>query len=87
MDAPATMLSRSGKTNADGKLTMRIDVPISEELNDAIIALATIDGVSKAEWLRNLAEEKVFGRLCMVRRVTRGHGSRESEEYPNGDRN
>ena len=47
-----TMLSRSGKTSPDGKLGRRLDVPVSEELEAAVISLATIQGISKAEWVR-----------------------------------
>ena len=78
----STMLSRSGRTNADGKLTHRFDIPVTEELNDAVIALATISGVSKAEWLRDLIERAVFGELPMARRLSRTRGGRESDESP-----
>lgn len=75
-----TMLSRSGRSNPDGKLTHRFDVPVSEELSEAVIALATVQGISKAEWLRALIEEAVHGRLSMVRRVARPMVQRESDE-------
>lgn len=81
----STMLSRSGRSNPDGKLTQRFDIPVSEELNEAVIALATIAGVSKAEWLRDLIERAVFGELPMARRLARVRGSRESDEYRAGD--
>ena len=76
----STMLSRSGRTNPGGKLTQRFDVPVSEELNEAVIALATIEGISKAEWLRRVIERTVWGELSMLRRVTGRHGAMESEE-------
>lgn len=78
----STMLSRSGRTNSDGKLTHRFDIPVTEELNDAVIALATIQGISKAEWLRDLIERAVFGELPMARRMSRARGGRESDESP-----
>lgn len=80
----STMLSRSGRSNADGKLTQRFDVPVSEELNEAVIALATIAGVSKAEWLRNLIERAVHGELSMVRRIAMPISPRPSDQYPTG---
>lgn len=80
----STMLSRSGRSNPDGKLTQRLDIPVSEELNEAVIALATIAGVSKAEWLRDLIERAVFGELPMARRLARVRGGRESEECGRG---
>ena len=45
-------MSRSGRTDPAGKLICRIDVPVSEELNDALIALSVLRGVPKAEMAR-----------------------------------
>lgn len=64
------MLSRSGQSNAGGKLTSRLDVPIPEDLEEAVISLATISGVSKAEWVRAVIERAVFGELAVVRRMS-----------------
>lgn len=65
-----SMLSRSGRSNPDGKLVCRIEVMLSEETADAVIALATIGGVSKSEWMRDAVEGVVHGRLYMVRRLS-----------------
>lgn len=70
-DTPPAAFSRSGHTNTAGKLTQRIDVPVTDELNDAISALATINGTPRSEWVRALLEKTVFGELGMVRRMTR----------------
>jgi len=80
----STMLARSGRSNADGKLTQRFDIPVTEELHNAVIALSTIAGVSKAEWLRDLIERTVFGELPMARRMARTMGPREVDECPMG---
>lgn len=77
-----TLLSRSGSTNASGKLTKRMDVPISEELEEALIGLAVIEGIPKAELGRRLWEEAIFGRLSMVRRMAQVKGPSPSDEYP-----
>jgi len=45
-------------------------VPVSEELSDAVIALATIAGVSKSEWVRALLEKTIWGELSILRRVS-----------------
>lgn len=79
-----SMLSRSGRTDTGGKLTQRFDIPVSEELSEAVIALATIDGVSKAEWLRDLIERRVFGELTMARRMARVGQNRQSDQCPMG---
>lgn len=51
------MLSRSGRSNPDGKLTQRFDVPVSEDLNERAIVAASKTGRPKAEFLRDLIEE------------------------------
>ncbi len=66
-----TMLSRSGRTAPEGKLTDRLDVPVSEELKDAVIALAAVAGVPKAEYVRGIIERAVYGDLSLLRRVAR----------------
>lgn len=75
-----TMLSRSGRSNPDGKLTSRLDIPVSEELNEAVIALAAIAGVPKAEYVRSVIERAVFGEFSMVRRMARNSVTRPSDE-------
>ncbi|CDN87351.1 hypothetical protein BN948_01773 [Hydrogenophaga intermedia] len=81
-----TRLSRSGRTNPDGKLTQRLDIPLSEELYEHVIAMAVAEGVSKAEWVRGVLEEALYGRLGMVRRIAPRGRLRPSDEYPDADR-
>lgn len=69
-----TMLSRSGRTDPDGKKTSRIDVPVSEELEAEIITLATLNRMSKAEWVRWAIEKVIHGELGQIRRLnSRAH--------------
>lgn len=63
--------SRSGRSHEGGKLTRRLDIPVSEELEEAVIALAAVAGIPKAEFARTLIERAVFGDLSMLRRVAR----------------
>jgi len=79
-----TAFSRSGSTGAGGKLTARLDIPVSEELEDAVITLATMAGVGKAEFVRRLLERSLFGELSCVRRVSRGAMGGQWEESPTG---
>ena len=65
-----TMLSRSGRSDPSGKLTSRLDVPVSQDLEEAVIALATLAGVPKSEWVRRMLERAVWGELTMVRRLS-----------------
>jgi predicted DNA-binding protein len=53
----STMLSRSGRSNPDGKLTQRFDIPVSEELNERAIVAASHKAKPKAEFLRDVLEE------------------------------
>lgn len=65
------MFSRARHSNPAGKLTQRIDVPVTEELHDALAALAQVKGYSgKAEYVRAVLETHVYGELETVRRMT-----------------
>jgi hypothetical protein len=66
-DSP-TMLSRNGNSG-DGKKTSRIDVPVSDELEAEIITMATLDGMTKAEWVRYQIEKILHGEIGMTRRM------------------
>lgn len=75
-----TMLSRSGRTDPSGKLTSRLDVPVSQDLEEAVIALATLAGVPKSEWVRRVLERAVWGELTMVRRLSGQPGAAQWDE-------
>jgi len=74
------MLSRSGQTGPGGKLVKRLDIPVSEELEEGVIALAAVAGLPKAEFARQVLERCVFGELPMLRRMARPGGSRQWDE-------
>lgn len=81
-----TMLSRSGQTDSDGKKPCRIDVNVSEELEEGIIALATIAGIPKSEWARRLFAKTVFGELHMLRRMAHPKTVSPGDESPMNSR-
>lgn len=61
-----TMLSRSGRTSADGgKLIQRLDIPVSEELHDLAVVAAAQRGVPKAEFLRELLNDALSNGLWL----------------------
>lgn len=62
-----TRLSRSGTSGPDGKLSCRMDVPMSERLEAQIITAATIQGVTKAEWVRRTCDKELNGSFAMLR--------------------
>lgn len=61
--------SRTGVTNPGGKLNARIDIPCTEELLDAISAMAMLTGVPRAEYARRVLERAMFGELAAARRA------------------
>lgn len=75
-----TVLSRSGTSGASGKLTCRLDIPVSEELQEAVIAMASLAGVPKSEYVRQILERQLFGELPMARRMHFSGRPRPSEE-------
>lgn len=75
-----TMLSRSGATGVSGKLTRRLDVPVSEELEEAVIVMASLAGVPKSEYVRQILERQLFGELPMARRIAQSVRSRPWDE-------
>lgn len=81
-DDDTTMLSRSGRTDAGGKLERRLDIPVSEDLEAGIITLATLAGVPKAEYARQVLGAHVFGELGMAQMMTRLGCGRPSDERP-----
>jgi predicted DNA binding CopG/RHH family protein len=71
MDTP--MLSRSGSSNPLGKCDRRLDTLVSEDLENAVIAMATMRGLSKSEYVRLVLERSMFGEFPMMQKiVTRG---------------
>lgn len=76
-----TLLSRSGSTSAAGKLTRRLDVPVTEEIEEAVIAMATLECMPKAEYVRRVLERALFGDLSMLRRMSRGMAAGQPGEH------
>ncbi len=73
-ECECSRLSRSGKTDATGKMIARIDVPMSEELESQIITAATLTGVTKAEWIRATCDKELNGSFSMMQRIARSSG-------------
>lgn len=64
-----TAFSRTGRTSTQGKMTARLDIPVSEELEAAVITMATLAGVPRAEFARRLLERALFGEFNIARSV------------------
>ena len=71
-------MARSPDRNAE-KCTASIDVPMGEQLFDAVVAAATIRRMSKAEYVRNVLEQHFFGELGRMQRIL---GERDDEGNP-----
>lgn len=64
-----TRLSRSGSTGPFGKNDRRIEILVSEELENAIITMATLSGKPKSEFVRDMIEKDLFGQFFMLKKV------------------
>ncbi len=73
-----------------GKLTHRLDIPMSEADMEALIALAAVAGVTKAEYARWVLRRAIWGEMSMLRTVARSARVLPSEDdgtttlYPPG---
>ncbi len=65
-----TNLSRSGRTDPNGKMVVRIDVPMTEELHDEVLFMSKLHGMTKAEYIRYTLERVIFGELSIARQRT-----------------
>lgn len=63
------MLSRSGNSSPFGKNDRRLDILIHEDLENAIIAMATLRGIPKGEFARSILEKAMFGEFSMVQKI------------------
>ncbi|WP_025139027.1 hypothetical protein [Achromobacter sp. DH1f] len=59
--------SRPSESSTGGKCTERLDIPCTADLYDAIAALATMSGKTKAEYARAVLEQHAFGAIGFVR--------------------
>lgn len=64
MDA---LFSRSGLSEDGHKLTQKLQVPISEDLEEKLIALGVLQGKPRAEIARSLLIKAVEGEIAYLR--------------------
>lgn len=64
-----TSLSRTGNSDPSGKKDKRLDMLVTEELENALISLATLRGMTKSEYARSILEKAMFGEFVMVQRL------------------
>jgi hypothetical protein len=58
---------RTGRSSGLGKLTAEVSARVPEETDEALSALATVAGISKAEYVRGVLMSFVHGHLAMMR--------------------
>jgi hypothetical protein len=63
-----------------GKLTHRLDVPVAEADMEALIALAAVAGVTKAEYARWVLRRAIWGEMSMLRSVARSGRAAPSDD-------
>lgn len=80
-------LSRSGDTNAGGKLCVHLAVVMSESMHDDLTGVAFAHGMSKSEYARHVLEQHLYGaKASVVRRVAgRMAPGDASKVAPDGD--
>lgn len=61
--------SRSPFSNPLGKCDRRMDIPMSEELEDALITMAALNRMTKSEYARRVLERAMFGEFSMAQRL------------------
>ena len=62
-------LSRNGTTDEAGKLSEKLQVPLSEDLLEKLIALSVLKGKPRAELAREWIIKAVEGELAYMRSV------------------
>ena len=74
-----TLESRQPYSSHLGKCDRRLDIPISEALEERIIALAALNGLPKAEYARRILERVMFGEFAIAQSLAadrlNGNGS------------
>lgn len=65
-DAPVPE-SRMGGQDGGDKCSHRLDLPVTEELYDAVVALAGLAGRPKADYIRRVLEQHIIGALAYSR--------------------
>lgn len=60
-------LSRPSKTGPFGSNDRRLDMLVSESLEEAIITMANLKGIPKGTYARGILEKALFGEFSMVR--------------------
>jgi hypothetical protein len=67
----STMLSRSGRSDPGGKLTHRLDVPVSEQTEQDVAGMAWSLGMTKSELCRMFIERALYGEVECLRKANR----------------
>lgn len=81
MDMPA--FSRSGNTSQYGKSTVELKAMVPEQIKNEVIALATLQGLTPSEYLREFISMHLHGGVPEdLRAIVWAHVCRETEcEY------
>ena len=82
MDMDNTMLSRSGRSDPGGKLSVRWEISVSEELDSIFTAIAVVRRRPKAEVIRSFLERIAFGEAGMLERLHAATGGELPGESP-----
>jgi hypothetical protein len=65
------VLARGGLAHPDGKLSVRVDFQATEQMAQDIATIATMRGISSSQYLREIVERDMYGRLEVMRKTLR----------------
>lgn len=73
---PDIRFQRSGESSPSGKLTMRIELQVSEPMDADIAMRAALERIPKAEYIRRLVEKDLYGSIALMKRIVLGNSDR-----------
>ena len=78
----ALRASRTGLSDPAGKMVERLDVPCTQEMFAAVTTMATLRGMPRSEWVREVLQRELYGSLGMAQSLVAGRTPRRWEQSP-----
>lgn len=73
MSAERAPFQRNGETDPTGKLSVRFDMHVSEQMEADMAMRAALERIPKAEYVRRLIERDLYGSINLMRRIVAGN--------------
>lgn len=75
-----TNLSRSGRSNPDGKMDERMDVPMTTKMREDIAFAARCAKKTNAEYIRESISLRLYGELAVIEERVAFRGNSQCDE-------